>query len=173
MQTAQRQDSFWLRIIYVLSIVVSGAVAFLILGPRPAGGGLDVSGLPIVNASLNGLTTVLLLVGFVLIKNGKETLHRKAMLGAFTTSAAFLVSYVIYHWFKAGPRPYLGEFKGIYLIILGTHIVLAAAILPLAMTTLFRGLSGQREKHRKIARVTFPIWLYVSVTGVTIYFMLY
>ena len=167
-------DSLWIRIIYVLSATVAAAVAFLILGPRPSGGGsLDVSALPTVNALLNATTTVLLLSGLAFIKTGREGLHRKAMTGAFGVGALFLVTYVIYHWFKAGPKPYVGDFKGIYLTILLTHIVLAAAILPLSMLTLYRGIRNQRAKHRKLARVTFPVWLYVSVTGVTIYFMLY
>ena len=99
-------DSFWLRIIYVISIVISGAVAFLILGPRPEGieGSLDVSSLPLVNASLNLVTTVLLILGLFLILNKERALHKNVMLTSFGTSAAFLVSYIIYHWFKSGPK---------------------------------------------------------------------
>ena len=109
-------DSFWLRIIYVISIVISGAVAFLILGPRPEGieGSLDVSSLPLVNASLNLVTTVLLMLGIFLILNKKRALHKNVMLTSFGTSAAFLVSYIIYHWFKSGPKKYIGEYPEIY-----------------------------------------------------------
>jgi putative membrane protein len=172
-ETADR-DGFWLRIIYIVSALVCGAVAFLILGPRPTGGGtVDVSALPLVNATLNGLTTVLLLVAYALIRQRKIEAHRNVMLGAFATSAAFLVTYVIYHWFKSGPKPYTGNFRGLYLAILGSHIVLAAVILPLALITLYRGWSNQRVKHKKLAKVTLPLWLYVSVTGVVIYAMLY
>ena len=169
------QDNFWLRIIYIVSVVISAAVAFLILGPRPAGieGALDVSVLPLVNATLNGITTILLLIGYTFIRQKKRQQHKNVMLSAFGTSGAFLVSYVIYHWFKAGPKLYTGEFTEIYLFILLTHIVLAAIIIPLALVTLYRGWTGNIGKHRKIAKITFPLWLYVSITGVLIYLMLY
>jgi putative membrane protein len=169
------RDGFWLRIIYVVSAVLSGAVAFLILGPRPEGtaGALDVSALPTVNASFNALTTLLLITAVVLVKAGRVEAHRKVMLAAFASSAAFLVSYVIYHWFKAGPKLYTGEHRGLYLGILLSHIVLAVVVLPMQLVTLYRGWMDQREKHRRLARVTFPLWLYVSVTGVVIYVMLY
>ena len=138
------QDNFWLRIIYIVSVVISAAVAFLILGPRPEGieGALDVSVLPLVNATLNGITTILLLIGYTFIRQKKRQQHRNVMLSAFGTSGAFLVSYVIYHWFKAGPKLYTGEFTEIYLFILLTHIVLAAIIIPLALVTLYRGWTG-------------------------------
>ena len=169
------RDSFWLRIIYIVSVVISGAVAFLILGPRPESinGTLDVSGLPLVNATLNGITTILLLVGYILIRQKKRQQHKNVMLSAFGTSGAFLVSYLIYHWFKAGPKIYMGEFTEIYLFILLTHIVLASIIIPLALVTLYRGWTDNIGKHRKIAKITLPLWFYVSVTGVVIYLMLY
>jgi putative membrane protein len=169
------QDSFWLRIIYIVSIIISATVAFLILGPRPVGieGALDVSKLPLLNASLNGMTTILLVIGYILIRKKKRQQHKNIMLTAFGTSAAFLVSYVIYHWFKSGPKQYTGAFPEIYFFILITHIILAAIIIPLALITLYRGWSDQLKKHRKIAKITLPLWLYVSVTGVVIYLMLY
>ncbi|MEC9377148.1 MAG: DUF420 domain-containing protein [Candidatus Neomarinimicrobiota bacterium] len=169
------QDSFWLRIIYIVSLIISAAVAFLILGPRPEGieDSLDVSGLPLVNATLNGITTILLIYGYLLIRKKQRQRHKNVMLSAFGTSGAFLVSYVIYHWFKAGPKQYTGEFTEIYLFILLTHIVLAAIIIPLALITLYRGWTDNIGKHRKIAKITLPLWLYVSVTGVLIYWMLY
>ena len=169
------QDSFWLRILYIVSLIISAAVAFLILGPRPEGieDSLDVSGLPLVNATLNGITTILLIYGYLLIRKKQRQRHKNVMLSAFGTSGAFLVSYVIYHWFKAGPKQYTGEFTEIYLFILLTHIVLAAIIIPLALITLYRGWSDNIGKHRKIAKITLPLWLYVSVTGVLIYWMLY
>tara|TARA_B100000941_G_scaffold287380_1_gene262463 strand:+ start:3541 stop:4056 length:516 start_codon:yes stop_codon:yes gene_type:complete len=168
-------DKFWLRIIFILSAIISLAVAFLILGPRPAGteGALDVSALPIVNSILNSITTILLILAFIAIKNKNIGLHKKLNLSAFTTSAMFLITYVIYHWFKAGPKIYVGEFTTIYYTILISHILLAIIILPMALITLYRGWRNQIEKHRKIAKITFPLWLYVSVTGVIIYFMLY
>ena len=95
------------------------------------------------------------------------------MLAAFGTSALFLVSYVIYHWFKSGPKPYTGEWAMVYYPMLLSHIVLAAAIVPLALVTLYLGWTMQVPRHRRIARITLPLWLYVSVTGVVIYWMLY
>ena len=169
------KDSFWIRIIYIISIIISAAVAFLILGPRPEGieGSIDVSVLPRVNATLNSITTILLVFGYVLIRQKKRQLHKNVMLTSFGTSAAFLVSYVIYHWFKSGPKEYLGDYSELYFFILITHIVLAAIIIPLSLITLYRGWSENLSKHRKIAKITLPIWLYVSVTGVVIYLMLY
>ena len=168
------KDSFWIRIIYIISIIISAAVAFLILGPRPEGieGSIDVSVLPTVNATLNSITTMLLVYGYILIRQKKRQLHKNVMLTSFGTSAAFLVSYVIYHWFKSGPKEYLGDYSELYFFILITHIVLAAIIIPLALITLYRGWSENLSKHRKIAKITLPIWLYVSVTGVVIYLSL-
>jgi len=169
------QDSFWLRIIYLLSGVLSLAVAFLILGPRPEGieGAIDVSSLPLVNALLNLATTILLIIGYVLIRLKKREMHRRVMLTAFFSSALFLVSYVIYHWFKSGPKVYTGDWVSVYYPVLISHIILAAAILPLAMVTLYRGWVVQIQQHKKIANITYPIWMYVSITGIIIYLMLY
>lgn len=169
------KDRFWLRVIAIVSLAVAAAVAFLILGPRPEGvrGSVDVSFLPTVNATLNSLTAILLLIGFAFIRRKQIDKHRKAMLSAFACSTLFLTTYVVYHWFKSGPVPYSGDYRGFYYFILLTHIVLAAAILPLALITLYRGWSLHVARHRKIARITLPLWLYVSVTGVLIYWMLY
>ena len=169
------QESFWLRIIYILSAVLSLAVAFLILGPRPEGieGAIDVSSLPLVNALLNLTTTILLIIGYVLIRLKKREMHRSVMLTAFFSSALFLVSYVIYHWFKSGPKAYTGDWVSVYYPVLISHIILAAAILPLAMVTLYRGWIFQIQQHKKIAIITYPIWMYVSITGIIIYLMLY
>ena len=169
------QDSFWLRIIYILSGVLILAIAFLILGPRPEGieGAIDVSSLPLVNALLNLTTTILLIIGYVLIRLKKREMHRAVMLTAFFSSALFLVSYVIYHWFKSGPKAYTGDWVSVYYPVLISHIILAAAILPLAMVTLYRGWVVQIQQHKKIANITYPIWMYVSITGIIIYLMLY
>ena len=170
-----KNESFWIKIIYAVSILISLTVAFLILGPRPDGieGRIDVSFFPIINASLNGVTTILLLVGYYLIRNKMIKKHKIVMLTAFGTSSLFLVSYVVYHWFKSGPKLYAGNYETIYFMILITHIILAAIIIPLSLFTLYHSLTNQIDKHRKIAKVTFPVWLYVSVTGVIIYYMLY
>jgi putative membrane protein len=168
-------EGFWLRIIYIVSAAICLVVAFLILGPRPEGlsGQLDVSTLPLVNCILNGTTAALLCIALLLIKRGHIEAHKKTMLAAFGTSTLFLVSYVLYHLFKPGPRLYQGDLKTLYYAILISHILLAVVILPLALVTLYRGWTMQVERHRAIARVTFPLWLYVSATGIVIYVMLY
>jgi putative membrane protein len=169
------RDALWRRLSLTAGVVMVAVVGVLILGPRPGGtaGALNVSGLPTLNAALNCLTTVLLLVAFGFIRAGWVRAHRNTMLLALSSSGLFLVSYVIYHWFKAGPTPYLGAYRTLYLGILGSHVVLAMAIVPLVMLTVYRGLTDQRAKHRRIARFTLPLWLYVSVTGVIVYLMLY
>jgi len=173
--SVRKTDNFWLRIIYIISVVITGAVTFLILGPRPQGidGSLDVSGLPFINAVINGITTFLLVLGYVLIRQKKLKLHKNVMLTAFGTSSAFLISYVIYHWFKSGPKLYVGDLTGLYYFILISHIILAIVIIPLALITLYRGWTDNIRKHQTIAKITLPVWLYVSVTGVVIYSMLY
>jgi uncharacterized membrane protein YozB (DUF420 family) len=135
---------------------------------------MDVGALPGLNATLNGISAVLLTTGYVFIRRGDREAHRRCMLGALAVSAAFLVSYVIYH-LNAGSRPFAGQgpVRLVYFAILLTHVVLAAAIVPLALVTATRGLRGQLDRHTRIARWTLPIWLYVSVTGVVIYLMLY
>jgi uncharacterized membrane protein YozB (DUF420 family) len=135
---------------------------------------LPISSLPLVNAILNGIATVLLVVGYLLIKRGRMAAHRAAMIAAFATSVLFLTSYVIYHA-NAGSRPFpgTGPIRTVYFLILITHIVLAALIPPLAIVTLWRGLAQRFDRHVPIARWTLPIWLYVSVTGIVVYLMLY
>ena len=135
---------------------------------------MQVSDLPALNATLNGLAAIFLTVGYVQIRRGRQDLHKRCMLAALVTSALFLVSYVIYH-LNVGSRPFPGQgvIRVIYFAILITHVVLAAATLPLALVTAARGLKGQYSRHVRIARWTLPIWLYVSVTGVVIYLMLY
>jgi uncharacterized membrane protein YozB (DUF420 family) len=130
--------------------------------------------LPAVNAILNATTAVLLVIGYILIRCGHRQQHRRVMLTAFGTSALFLVSYLTYHA-HAGSKhfPGVGGARTFYFTILLTHTVLAAAIVPLAIVTLSRGLSAKYDRHRRVARWTLPIWLYVSVTGVVVYWMLY
>jgi len=130
--------------------------------------------LPAVNAVLNATCAVLLITGYVLIRRGRWQQHRRVMISAFCTSALFLVSYLTYHA-HAGSKhfPGTGAARIAYFTILLTHTVLAAAIVPLAIVTLSRGLSARYDRHRAIARWTLPIWLYVSVTGVVVYWMLY
>ena len=135
---------------------------------------MSVTDLPAVNATLNGVATVLLLTGYVLVRKKRFEQHRRIMLAAFGTSVLFLISYVIYHA-NVGSRSFQGQgpIRTLYFTILLTHIILAAAIVPLALVTLSRALSRKYDRHRAIAKWTFPIWLYVSVTGVVVYLMLY
>jgi uncharacterized membrane protein YozB (DUF420 family) len=135
---------------------------------------LSVHDLPAVNASLNALSGVLLLCGYTLMRRRRIALHRRFMIAAFATSSLFLVCYVIYHaQVGSVPFPRYGFVRPLYFTILITHVVLAASVPPLAIVTLWRGLKGRYPQHRRIARWTFPIWLYVSVTGVLVYVLLY
>ena len=135
---------------------------------------MSVHDLPAVNASLNALSGVLLLLGFTLIHRRRVELHRKVMIAAFATSSLFLICYVIYHaQVGSVPFPRQGFVRPLYFTILITHVILAATVPPLAIITLTRGLKGRYPQHRRIARWTFPIWLYVSVTGVLVYVLLY
>jgi putative membrane protein len=130
--------------------------------------------LPTLNALLNALAAILLTGGLVQIKRGNIAAHRRFMIAAFGMSGLFLVSYVIYHA-QVGSVPYpgTGVWRVIYFAILIPHVILAAAVLPLALVTLRRGLARHDAAHRRIARITLPIWLFVSVTGVIVYVMLY
>ena len=132
--------------------------------------------LPAVNATLNATSGVLLLIAYVLIKRHKMTPHRRFMLAACFTSLAFLCCYVLNHYLRHGVVTRFqgtGAIRPIYFTILTTHTILAMTIVPLAIITVFNGLKMRVSRHRKIARWTFPLWMYVSVTGVLVYFFLY
>ncbi|HEX3645264.1 MAG TPA: DUF420 domain-containing protein [Vicinamibacterales bacterium] len=135
---------------------------------------ISVHDLPAVNASLNALSGVLLLCGYALIRQRQINLHRKVMITAFATSSLFLICYVVYH-VQVGsvPFPRQGWVRTLYFTILITHVTLAATVPVLAIITLTRGLKGRYPQHRRIARWTLPIWMYVSVTGVLVYVLLY
>jgi len=135
---------------------------------------MSIEDLPHLNAALNATSGVLLLVGLWFIKQHRIETHRKFMLAAFATSGLFLTSYVIYHAnIGSKPFPGTGLIRVIYFAILIPHVILAAAVLPLALVTLRRGWIRDDVRHRKIAKITLPIWLFVSVTGVVVYLMLY
>ena len=141
---------------------------------------MTMSELPAVNATLNGASAVLLGFGFYFIKRKNQPAHQKCMVGAFITSVLFLACYLTYHGYRAyalhlGPTRFVNPawFRPIYLSILLTHTVLAVVIVPLVLITLSRALRQRFDRHRKIARWTWPIWMYVSVTGVLIYWLLY
>ena len=130
--------------------------------------------LPSINAALNATAAVLLVWGYTLIRRKRIARHRNVMIAAFVTSCLFLVCYLVYHAQVGSVRfPKTGAIRTIYLSILGTHTVLAAAVPVLAIVTLRRGLAARYDRHRRIAKWTLPIWLYVSVTGVVVYVMLY
>jgi len=135
---------------------------------------MAISDLPAVNATLNATSAVFLTAGYVLIRRGRIELHKRCMLAALASSAVFLTCYVIYHA-NTGSRPFPGQGAArlVYFSILITHVLLAITILPLALVTAARGLNAQYDRHVRIARWTLPLWLYVSVTGVVIYLMLY
>lgn len=135
---------------------------------------MTISDLPALNATLNGTAALLLMAGYVMIRTGRQEAHKRCMLGALAASVLFLVSYVIYHA-STGSRPFTGTgpVRIVYFTILITHVVLAVAIVPLALITANRGLRARFDRHIRIARWTLPLWLYVSVTGVVIYLMLY
>jgi uncharacterized membrane protein YozB (DUF420 family) len=136
---------------------------------------MSLTDLPAVNACLNGLSAILLTAGYVLIRRGNRTAHRNCMVSAFCTSTLFLVCYLTYHFTVKAVTRYENRrwFQPIYLSILLTHTALAAVIVPLVLMTLNRAIKGRFDLHRKIARWTWPIWMYVSVTGVVIYLLLY
>jgi uncharacterized membrane protein YozB (DUF420 family) len=135
---------------------------------------MEVTDLPAVNASLNAIAAVFLVVGYLFIRQGRQTAHRNCMLAAFACSTLFLVSYLVYHYQVGSVRfQGVGPVRTVYFSVLISHTVLAAAVPILAIVTLVRALRGRFERHRRIARWTLPIWLYVSATGVVVYWMLY
>jgi uncharacterized membrane protein YozB (DUF420 family) len=129
---------------------------------------------PVIDATLNGTSAVLLVIGRGLIKSGRMAAHRAVMIAALTSSSLFLISYLYYHA-HVGSIHFQGQgiWRPIYFTLLTSHTILAAAIVPMVIITLSRALRARYDKHRRIARWTFPLWLYVSITGVVIYFMLY
>ncbi len=135
---------------------------------------MSVTDLPALNATLNAISTLLLVTGYVFIRRGDRRKHKACMIAALVMSALFLTSYVIYHA-QVGSVPFTrtGWIRTAYFAVLIPHVILAAAIVPPILITASRGLSAKYDKHRRIARWTLPLWLYVSVTGVIVYLMLY
>lgn len=148
-------------------------VAIIVGAPRQEAGTVR-SWLPEINASLNATAAMLLATGYVCIRRGQVAAHRASMLGAFVVSSAFLVTYLVHH-VRVGSVRFVGPgwLRGIYLALLVPHIVLAAGVVPLALTTIYRAWRGDIVAHRRIARVTLPVWLFVSVSGVLVYLLLY
>lgn len=170
----QNRQGLYTGIIAVLSIVVPVLVSVLLFMPQTGKlGDLDVSFLPHLNAVLNSATALSLLAGFYFIRQKNIVYHRTAMFSAVGLSTLFLISYVLYHY-QAPHTKFGGEgaIRFIYYFILLTHIVLAAIIVPLVLFSVFYAISGQIERHKKWVKWTFPIWLYVAVTGVLVYLMI-
>ncbi len=165
---AARRAGFTLGELLAVLLLLGLVVATVFIAPK------YVLQLPDVNATLNGVATVLLVLGYIQIKRRREASHKALMLAAFATSVLFLATYVVYHAY-AGSKPFggTGAVRGVYFAILISHIVLAAVVPFLAVRVIWLGLTDQRKKHNRLARWTFPIWLYVSITGVVVYWMLY
>lgn len=175
MSTPEVIEKKYNKWIVVLSIIIPVAVAAL-FRIKLSDFGINVkplSFLPPIYATINGITAVLLVFAVKAIKNGNRSLHEKLVKTAITCSVLFLLMYVAYHM-TSDSTPYGGEgvLKYIYLFILITHIILSIIIIPFVLITYVRGISGNFEKHRKIAKITFPLWLYVAVTGVIVYLMI-
>lgn len=187
--TSEKNEKKFFTAIVIVSILIPVVVAVLLYLPeslRPQN--LDVAIFPHINAVLNTLTALCLIIGFVFIKNKNIKLHRVAMLSAFTLSSVFLVLYVVYHFspiasvkfgdvnhdkiVDATELEIVGAIRYIYLAILLTHILLAAVVVPLVLFAIYFALSNQINKHKKMVKWTYPIWLYVAVTGVVVYLMI-
>tara|TARA_B100001758_G_C18314186_1_gene559556 strand:+ start:532 stop:1065 length:534 start_codon:yes stop_codon:yes gene_type:complete len=169
----KKKDSFFVPLIIALSIIVPVAVALLMLFPETLhieSENIDFSSLPFFHAILNGSTAILLFTGFILIKNKNTKGHKVSMMTAFIFSSVFLISYVISK-LTNNPVPFKGEgaIRVVYFFTLISHIILSIPVLPLALFSIYRGLTGEITKHKKIVKWTFPIWMYVAITGVMVY----
>jgi putative membrane protein len=163
------------RAFYLVNAVVSlGALSFLawlLYLHRGSGSTLDLSFLPAVNATLNATSAAMLIAGFFAIRRKAIRAHRTLMIGALVASALFLGSYVTYHYVH-GDTHYVGPWKPLYLALLASHVLLSMAVLPLALTAVYFAWRRQYARHKKVTRFALPIWLYVSITGVVIFFVL-
>ena len=169
----KKQDSFFIPLIITLSITIPIVVALLMFFPNTfdiESTKYDFSSLPFFHAILNGCTSILLITGFVLIKNKNTQSHKISMLTAFVLSSIFLISYVLSK-LTNDPVPFGGDgiIKYVYFFILISHILLSIAVLPLALLSIYRGITGEFTKHKKLVKWTFPIWMYVAITGVMVY----
>jgi len=170
MGTAKNLESKYKGWIIAVSIVVPVAVAVLFTVSID---GYDTSFLPPIYATMNGLTAVFLIAALIAIKNKKVELHKKLTTSAIVFSLLFLLMYIVYHS-TSESTPYGGEgaVRSVYFFLLISHILLSLVVIPLVLVTYVRALSGNFERHRKIARITFPVWLYVAITGVVVYLMI-
>lgn len=173
MKTIQKNDKLANIIILTLSVVVFALVVLMRKVKIDLGFGFDTHIFPQLSALLNSIVSLLLIAGLIAVKQRNLALHKKLMLSAVVCSILFLVTYVLYH-FTTVETKYGGEglAKGIYYFILLTHISLAGIILPFILFAVYRGLTGEYDRHKKLTRYVWPIWFYVSVTGVVVYFMI-
>jgi putative membrane protein len=170
LDTEQKKDPYK-KIIIILSVLVPVAVAALFGMPKIEG--YDTSFLPPIYASINGFTALLLITAVVAIRNGKQLLHERLMKTSVALSALFLVLYLIYHITSESTAfGGVGPVRYVYFFVLITHILLSIGVIPLVLFTFVRALGGDFKRHRALARITFPIWLYVAVTGVIVYLMI-
>ena len=169
----KKNDTRARTLIIAVSVIVFGAVVALGKVKLNVELGFDEHIFAKINAAINSTVSVLLIVGLVAVKNKKYLLHKRIMITAIILSCLFLVSYICHHLFT-GETKFGGEgtVKYIYFFILGTHILLAAIILPFILFTAYRSMIGEFARHKKLARITWPIWFYVAVTGVVVYFMI-
>lgn len=158
----------------LVSATALGIVYWLLVARHGSGGGAGPSSLPAINATLNGTSALLLTMGWVAIRRGARRAHAALMVSAFVASAVFLVCYLTYHYAHGDTRfGGHGAVRTAYLVILGTHVVLSMAVVPMALTAFWFAARGAFARHKRVTRVLLPIWLYVSVTGVVVYWMLY
>lgn len=169
----KKNDAKARSFIIAVSVIIFAAITFLSRIKLDVELGFDEHLFAKLNATINTIVSVLLVAGLVAIKNKKQVLHKRIMLSAMGLSCLFLLSYICHHLFT-GETKFGGEgaIRSVYFFILGTHIVLAGIILPFILFTAYRALIGEWPKHKKLARITWPIWFYVAVTGVVVYFMI-
>jgi putative membrane protein len=187
LEIKQGRDKFYLRLIATISIIVFLLVVLLSQLPKAESVPPFVKYLPVLNAFLNGTCTVILLVSFYFIRKKKVEVHKRLNISAVVLSTIFLLSYVLFHSFgvetrygdldhngvvDAAEKIAAGNLRLVYFGILITHIILAAIVLPLVLLSLYRGLTNQVQLHRKIVRWSFPVWLYVTISGVIVYLMI-
>lgn len=157
----------------VLSTVALSVLAYLLLIRRGSGGELDLSFMPAVNAALNASAATCLAAGWLAIRSKRPRLHKFLMVSAFAASSLFLVGYLAYHYVHGDTRYQgTGPARVVYLVILASHVLLSMTVVPLALTSFFFAYQGNFARHKRVAKITLPIWLYVSVTGVVVFFML-
>lgn len=167
----QRQDRTFFLFNAVVSVVALSILAWLLIFREGEDGSVDLSFMPAVNACLNGVAAVLLTAGWIAIRKRRIAAHKRLMVASFVASAFFLVGYLAYH-FVHGDTVYEGPMRGLYLAILASHVLLSIPVVPMALSAFYFAWRKRYDRHRKVTRILAPIWIYVSVTGVVVYFFL-